>query len=394
MESTIAPEAAPSPNLDLGGNDDGAFFSELQQHHKDAVAGKKPWENNESQPEKNVESKPEPKKVEPKEKMRAKQAEKSVEQTSDDDDLPKYKDREPTEKERLTWKTLKDSKAEYDKLKPSFEKLQKEYNELLKKPSMSKEVEEEIAELRRFRDMTDFKLSDKYYDEVSVPMSKIDNEMTEILDSFQVDKKAFAAALMETTGWRRNVALDKALESAEDEVPAGAAQRLRELSGEMHEIWQKEENMRQDALRGKAAYDQQKRVEMDKKSLAEKQAWREAKSTAIDLVKESAAPLLKGMSEADKKEFLDAMHSTDISDDPKEKALQAVSVQYAALLINQLNKMQDELHKARKEAKALSQSRPNTRQKTGDEPKKLSDDDDDSALLGEIRDMRTTGRWR
>ena len=304
---------------------------------------------------------------------------------NEEDDLPTYKNRVPTEKEKATWKGLKETKTKYDELLPKFQELEKQFNELKEKPVFADDVTKELEELRRFRDMTDFKQSDFYRKEVSEPMESVQAELSEIVDTFKIEQSRLAKALTETSTWKRNMEIDKVLQDADDEVPGGVAQTIRDRAAQMHDIWKKEAEMEAEAGKGKAAYEADKRKEIDRKSLAEKQAWEKARTAAVDEVKNLTRPLLGKLGDEKSKELLEAMNAAEISDEPSERALQAIAPQLAATLIEHLNEQYKENAKLKKDLKALSSSKPGTTQTTGEEAKRSADDEDDDGLFKSIR---------
>ena len=388
----------PQPSQDLSFDDDFGSLRNAIRSAPDANKGEtqKPKEEapkvEKKQAEKPVEDKP--KSLKDKLKVEEEPAEEeSTEETTteegDEDDLPTYKDRKPTEKEKATWKGLKQAKAEYDKIKPEYEKLKAEFEEFKKKPVFDDEVTKELEELRRFRDMTDFKLSDTYQKEIAQPIGDIDRDISEMVTEFKIDKDGLAKAFTEISEWKRNLAIEKVLKEADDEIPTAIAKTILDKAGELHKLWKREAELEQEAGKNRAAYEHEKKQTVTKQTLEEQKAWQAALESSTQMIETQMAPLLKGLPQAQKEELMSALKEAKIADTPEDRALQAQAPHIAAVLIEHLNSLKKEMAELKKANKALSAASPasNGRQP---EPKKAASDDDDDGLFQAIRSA--TGR--
>lgn len=396
-----APQAAPDaqPQIDIGGDDDfSALRSAIQQapeaKQADPVMDSvkpKPAEKAPKQEAKPAEkADKQPKSLKDKLKVEDEPIE---EETTDEapegeeDDIPTYKDRVPTDKEKATWKGLKQTKAEYDKLKPEFEKMKAEYEEFKKKPVFDDEVTKELDELRRYRDMTKFELSETYQKEIAAPQAAIEKDIVEIAEEFKIDQAALGKAFTEISEWKRNLAIEKVLRESDEEVPGAITKTILDKAAKMHDIWQKEAQLKEDAAKNRAAYEHEERQKITKQTLEEQKAWQSALESSTQMIETQMAPLLKNMPKEQRDELMGALKEAKIADTPEDRALQAQAPHLAAVLIEQLNSMKKEMAELKKANKALSVASPSSNGRQA-EAKKADADDDEDGLFKAIRSQQ------
>lgn len=351
---------------------------------KQEKTAEKPQKQQEEKAENLAENKPKSLKEKLKVEEEAAEEEASETQEEGEDDIPTYKNRVATEKEKATWKGLKQVKEEYEKLKPEFEKLKAEYEEFKKKPVFDDEVTKELEDLRRFRDMTDFKLSETYQNEIAQPISEIDTDISEMVSEFHIDKDGLAKAFTEISEWKRNLAIEKVLKEADDEVPTAIAKTILDKANELHKIWKKEADLEENAAKNRAAYEHEKKQTVTKQTLEEQKAWQTAVESSTKMIETQMGPLLKQLPQEQRAELLSALKEAKIADTPEDRALQAQAPHLAAVLIEQLNGMRKELSDLRKANKALSAATPSSNGRQS-EAKKPAADEDDDALFQAIR---------
>ena len=396
-----APQAAPDaqPQIDIGGDDDfSALRSAIQQapeaKQADPVMDSvkpKPAEKAPKQEAKPAEkADKQPKSLKDKLKVEDEPIE---EETTDEapegegDDIPTYKDRVPTDKEKATWKGLKQTKAEYDKLKPEFEKMKAEYEEFKKKPVFDDEVTKELDELRRYRDMTKFELSETYQKEIAAPFAAIEKDIVEIAEEFKIDQAALGKAFTEISEWKRNLAIEKVLRESDEEVPGAITKTILDKAAKMHDIWQKEAQLKEDAGKNRAAYEYEQKQKVTKQTLEEQKAWQSALDSSTQMIETQMAPLLKNMPKEQRQELMSALKEAKIADTPEDRALQAQAPHLAAVLIEQLNSMKKEMAELKKANKALSVASPSSNGRQA-EAKKADADDDEDGLFKAIRSQQ------
>ena len=401
MDPAAAPQGDVQPSIDIGGDDDfSALRSAIQQapeakRQADPVMDSvkpKPAEKAPKQEQKPVEkeegAKEQPKSLKDKLKVEDEPVEEEPtdegKQEGDEEDIPTYKDRVPTDKEKATWKGLKQTKAEFEKLKPEYEKLKAEFEEFKKKPVFDDEVTKELEELRRFRDITDFKLSETYQKEIAAPMQSIDSDISEMVTEFKIDKDGLAKALMETTEWKRNLAIEKVLENSDETVPSAIAKTILDKAGELHKLWKREAELEEDAGKHRAAYEHEHKQKVTKQTLEEQKAWNDALESSTKMIESQMAPLLKNLPKEQRDELMGALKEAKIADTPEDRALQAQAPHLAAVLIEQLNSMKKEMAELKKANKALSAASPSSNGRQA-ETKKAESDDDDEGLFKSIR---------
>lgn len=401
MDPAAAPQGDVQPSIDVGGDDDfSALRSAIQQapeanKQADPVMDSvkpKPAEKALKQEQKPVEkeegAKEQPKSLKDKLKVEDEPVEEEPtnegKQEGDEEDIPTYKDRVPTEKEKATWKGLKQTKAEFEKLKPEYEKLKAENEELRKKPVLDDEVIKERDALRRFRDIMEFKLSDTYQMEIADPMQSIDSDISEMVTEFKIDKDGLAKAFMETTEWKRNLAIEKVLENSDETVPSAIAKTILDKAGELHKLWKREAELEEDAGKHRAAYEHEQKQKVTKQTLEEQKAWNDALESSTKMIESQMAPLLKNLPKEQRDELMGALKEAKIADTPEDRALQAQAPHLAAVLIEQLNSMKKEMAELKKANKALSAASPSSNGRQA-ETKKAESDDDDDGLFKSIR---------
>ena len=396
-----APQAAPDaqPQIDIGGDDDfSALRSAIQQapeaKQADPVMDSvkpKPAEKAPKQEAKPAEkADKQPKSLKDKLKVEDEPIE---EETTDEapegeeDDIPTYKDRVPTDKEKATWKGLKQTKAEYDKLKPEFEKMKAEYEEFKKKPVFDDEVTKELDELRRYRDMTKFELSETYQKEIAAPFAAIEKDIVEIAEEFKIDQAALGKAFTEISEWKRNLPIETDLRDSDEEDAGTITKTILDKAAKMHDSWQKEAQLKEDAAKNRAAYEHEERQKITKQTLEEQKAWQSALESSTQMIETQMAPLLKNMPKEQRDELMGALKEAKIADTPEDRALQAQAPHLAAVLIEQLNSMKKEMAELKKANKALSVASPSSNGRQA-EAKKADADDDEDGLFKAIRSQQ------
>lgn len=401
MDPAAAPQGEVQPSIDVGGDDD---FSALRSAIQQAPEAKKqadpvmdsvkpkPAEKAPKQEQKPVEkeegAKEQPKSLKDKLKVEEEPVEEEPaeegKQEGDDEDIPTYKDRVPTDKEKATWKGLKQTKAEFEKLKPEYEKLKAEFEEFKKKPVFDDEVTKELEELRRERNIFKFELSETFQNEVVLPKAAIEKDVVAIADRFKINKTELGKAFAEITDWERNLAIENVLNESDETVPAAIVKTILDKADKMHEIWQKEERLKEDAAKNRAAYEFEERQKVTKQTLEEQKAWNDALENSTKMIESQMAPLLKNLPKEQRDELMGALKEAKIADTPEDRALQAQAPHLAAVLIEQLNSMKKEMAELKKANKALSVASPSSNGRQA-ETKKTDSDDDDDGLFKSIR---------
>lgn len=401
MDPAAAPQGEVQPSIDVGGDDDfSALRSAIQQapeanKQADPVMDSvkpKPAEKAPKQEQKPVEkeegSKEQPKSLKDKLKVEDEPVEEEPteegKQEGDEEDIPTYKDRVPTEKEKATWKGLKQTKAEFEKLKPEYEKLKAEYEEFKKKPVADDELIKERDELRRFRDIMNYKLSEDYQSKVAIPQAEVEKEVVAIADRFKINKTELSKAFAEITDWERNLAIENVLSESDETVPTAIVNTILKKADRLHEIWQTEAKLEEDAAKNKAAYEFEHKQKVTKQTLEEQKAWNDALESSTKMIESQMAPLLKNLPKEQRDELMGALKEAKIADTPEDRALQAQAPHLAAVLIEQLNSMKKEMAELKKANKALSAASPSSNGRQA-ETKKAESDDDDDGLFQSIR---------
>ena len=387
-----APAAEAAPVLTDHGGDaevpgESSFFDKLRQadDHPDNVARKQ-------QEAPKPEVKPLEKKADPAQKPELKKAADklgSVEEEVVEEEKPADEEPPPegtNEKGLSRWKQLKAKEKVADELTKKVEAMTKEMEELRKSP-VSKEVQEKLEELQKFRDIHDVKRSKEYQESVIAPLAKAEKGIEEVCGEFKIDMDKMLHAMSEVSEWKRSIAIDKLVEEADD-APAAIKASLYKMADQLHVAWQKGAEIESKAGELRAAQEALANQGNEKQTYEQQQAWQKALAASKSLVETKLAPVLKGMTEDERKEFTSSIENATISDDPEERALQAQSPQVAAVLIRRLNNLTKEFNALKKERDTLIAARPGARERQTDDgdPNVPSSDEDFMARVRQADD--------
>lgn len=369
-------EAAPAD----GGGGEEAFFSQIAQadDHPNQLNRAPDRGDPAAQPEKKAQDPAAPKKpAEKLGKLEEPAVEKEAAATEDEDLPPGRKSGDVPEKEMSRWKQLRAEEKRAKALDEQVAKFQKEIEELRKSP-LSKEVEAELAKLREFRDIQDVKRSDEYVKAVARPMATVENQIMEITQEFKLDADKLFDAMTEKVDWKRNLAIDRLIDNSSEDVPDAIKVSLHKRADTLHDLWQKGADIESKASELRAAQEATNKQSTERQQYEQQQAWKKATAAQKEVVEQTLAPVIKAMTEEERTEFTSAIESAEISEDPEERALQAMAPQIAAVLIRRLNVQAKELAAARAENKALLGGRPGAKETRGEvaDPNAIADDDD------------------
>jgi hypothetical protein len=313
---------------------------------------------------------------------------------TEEPDLPPEGEQNP--KAMSKWKQLRAIEKQWKEAEPKIKEYEAKIAEL-QKASVPPELETELKELREFRDVYDLRNSPEFKKTVSEPLDRIGSEVGEIATEFKIDPSALLEAMREKSEWRRNIAIDKVVKIAADvaleedrEVPAGVANSLHNAANRMHAVWQKQAELETNAnnLRQSKELSQKQKAEVS--TVEQEKAWKQASEQSRGIIESKLSPVLKGLNDAEKTEFMDAVNSASISDDPVERAFQAQAPHVAAVLINRLNTVMKELAAVKKERDGIVAAKPGTKQNHGEPVKQaigLEDDDFAAELQAGMRNM-------
>lgn len=316
------------------------------------------------------------------------------EAAAEEADLPPEGEQNP--KAMSKWKQLRAIEKQWKEAEPKLKEYEAKIAEL-QKASVPPELDAELKELREFRDVYDLRNSPEFKKTVSEPLDRIGSEVGEIATEFKIDPSALLEAMCEKSEWRRNIAIDKVVKIAADvaleedrEVPAGVANSLHNAANRMHAVWQKQAELETNAnnLRQSKELSQKQKAEVS--TVEQEKAWKQASEQSRGIIESKLSPVLKGLNDAEKTEFMDAVNSASISDDPVERAFQAQAPHVAAVLINRLNTVMKELAAVKKERDGIVAAKPGTKQNHGEPVKQaigLEDDDFAAELQAGMRNM-------
>lgn len=300
------------------------------------------------------------------------------------------------------WKQLRQAEKQFKELEPKIKDYEAQIAEL-KKATIPPEIEKELAELRQHRDVFDLQNSPEFKKTVSEPLDRIGAEVSDIAKEFKLNEDALFSAMRETTEWKRTIAIEKAIKSAEKKaqedaeeagteyspIPSGVIGVIANHANRLHQVWQKQAELETKA----GELRQSKEVEQSQKSqlsTAQQEAeWQKAADESRTIIETNLAPVIKGLPEKDRAEFLEAVKGAKISDDPVSRAFQAQAPEVAAMLTNVVINLRKELAEQKKLNSGLISAKPGTKQNHGEPVKKANPgsdfDDFDDELAGAMR---------
>ena len=116
-------------------------------------------------------------------------------------------------------------------------------------------------------------------------------------------------------------------------------------------------------------------------SAQQEQAWQKASEATRTMLETKLAPVLKGLTEADRNNLVEALKAAKISDDPETRALQAQAPEIAAVMIQQFNNLRKQFNDLKKENAALVNARPGMGVKQPEKPQNRSVEEDDDEFM-------------
>lgn len=316
------------------------------------------------------------------------------------EELPPEGDQSPKAISR--WKQLRQAERQFKELEPKLKEYEAKIAEL-QKATVPPEIEKELAELRQHRDVFDLQNSPEFKKTVSEPLDRIGAEVSDIAKEFKLNEDALFSAMRETTEWKRTIAIEKAIKSAEKKaqeaseesgeeyspIPSGVIGVIANHANRLHQVWQKQAELETKA----GELRQSKEVEQSQKSqlstAQQESEWQKAADESRTIIETNLAPVIKGLPEKDRIEFLEAVKGAKISDDPVSRAFQAQAPEVAAMLTNVVINLRKELAEQKKLNSGLISAKPGTKQNHGEPVKKANPgadfDDFDDELAGAMR---------
>jgi len=389
-------EAAPGVN-DIGGEDSGesSFFDQIKaaDDHPSVLAKKATADPAADAKAKKVDAKPAEKPV-------AKKADKLAEVVEEpepeeakagDDETPPEgkKEGEEGEKQMTRWTQLRNEEKRARELDKTVTALKKEVEDLRKNP-ISKEAQAELDRHREREAIFEVERTPEYKNSVTAVLAKAEKGIEEICGEFKLDPDKMFDAMRELTDWKRQVAIDKIIDDA-DNVPSAIKSSLYKQAEQLHAGWLKGSEMKSKAAELRAAKEAQFEKTSTEQTFEQQQAWQKAVASSRAMMEKKIAPILKGMTETERKEFTDALDSAQISDDPEERAQQAHGIEVAAVVTRALIAQRKENAELKKTIASLTNARPGVKQAGAvedDDPNVPKDEEDFFAKVRNADDFR------
>ena len=325
--------------------------------------------------------------------------EKVEEVTTETEELPEG-DQSP--KAISKWKQLRQTEKQYRELEPKLKEYEAKIAEL-QKAVVPPELEAELAELRQHRDVFDLHNSPEFKKTVAEPLDRIGAEVGDIAREFKLDEGELLNAMRETTEWKRTIAIEKAIKSAEKQaqeaadesgeeyapIPSGVIGVIANHANRLHQVWQKQAELETKAGELKQSKEAEYTQKSQLSTVEQEKAWTKAVDESRTIIETNLAPVIKTLPEKDRAEFLEAVKSAKISDDPVSRAFQAQAPEVAAMLTNVVINLRKELAEQKKLNSGLISAKPGTKQNHGDPVKKVAPgadyDDFDNELESAMR---------
>lgn len=283
------------------------------------------------------------------------------------------------------WKQLRQTEKQFKELEPKLKEYEAKIAEL-QKAVIPPEIEAELAELRQHRDVFDLHNSPEFKKTVAEPLDRIGAEVGDIAREFKLDNGELINAIRETTEWKRTIAIEKAIKSAErkaqeaaDEsgeeyapIPSGVIGVIANHANRLHQVWQKQAELETKAGELKQSKEAEYTQKSQLSTVEQEKAWTKAADESRTIIETNLAPVIKTLPEKDRTEFLEAVKSAKISDDPVSRAFQAQAPEVAAMLTNVVINLRKELAEQKKLNSGLISAKPGTKQNHGDPVKKVA----------------------
>lgn len=318
------------------------------------------------------------------------------------EELPPEGDQSPKAISR--WKQLRQAEKQFKELEPKIKEYEAKIAEL-QKASIPAEVEAELAELRQHRDVFDLHNSPEFKKTVSEPLGRIETEVSDIAKEFKLNDDSLFDAMRETTEWKRTIAIEKAIKAAEKQaqeaadesgeeyapIPSGVIGVIANHANRLHQVWQKQAELETKAGELKQSKEAEYQQKSQLSTVEQEKAWTKAADESRTIIETNLAPVIKTLPEKDRAEFLEAVKSAKISDDPVSRAFQAQAPEVAAMLTNVVINLRKELAEQKKLNSGLISAKPGTKQNHGEPVKKAAFgtdfDDFDSELESAMRNQ-------
>lgn len=391
-------EAAPGVT-DMGGEDSGesSFFDQIKgaDDHPSVLAKKATADPAaDAKAKKVVETKPVEKPAKKADKLadvvEEPEPEEAKKGDGDDETPPEgKKEGEEGEKQMTRWTQLRNEEKRARELDKTVASLKKEVEDLRKNP-ISKEAQAELDRHREREAIFEVERTPEYKNSVTAVLAKAEKGIEEICGEFKLDPDKMFEAMRELTDWKRQVAIDKIIDDA-DNVPSAIKSSLYKQAEQLHAGWLKGSEMKSKAAELRAAKEAQFEKTSTEQTFEQQQVWQKAVASSRAMMEKKIAPVLKGMTEAERKEFTDALDSAQISDDPEERAQQAHGIEVAAVVTRALIAQRKENAELKKTIASLTNARPGVKQAGAvedDDPNAVKDDDDFFAKVRNADDFR------
>lgn len=376
-------EAAPGVT-DMGGEDSGesSFFDQIKgaDDHPSVLAKKATADPAADAKTKKVETKPVEKPVKEADKLAdvIEEPEPEEAKAGDDETPPEgKKEGEEGEKQMTRWTQLRNEEKRARELDKTVAALKKEVEDLRKNP-ISKEAQAKVDKYEEMVAARFVEQTKEYKDTVDAVLAKAERGMEEICKEFKLDPDKMFEAMKDPVDWKRHVAIDRLVDDA-DNVPSAIKASLYKQAEQLHAGWLKGNEMKSKAAELRAALDAQFEKTNTEQTFEQQQAWQKAVASSRAMMEKKIAPILKGMTETERKEFTDALDNAQISKDPEERAQQAHGIEVAAVVVRALIAQRKENADLKKTIASLTNARPGVKQAgvtEDDDPNAVKDDDD------------------
>lgn len=341
-------------------------------------------------------------KSKPTDKIGKVEEEQEEEPAEESEELPPEGDQSPKAISR--WKQLRQAEKQFKELGPKLKEYEAKIAEL-QKAVIPPEIEAELAELRLHRDVFDLHNSPEFKKTVAEPLDRIGGEVNEIAGEFKLNQDNLWDAIRETSEWKRTIAIEKVIKAADraaqaaaDEsgeeyspIPSSAIGVIANHANRAHQVWQKQAELETKAGELKQSKEAEYAQKSQLSTVEQEKAWAKAADESRTIIETNLAPVIKTLPEKDRAEFLEAVKSAKISDDPVSRAFQAQAPEVAAMLTNVVINLRKELAEQKKINSGLISAKPGTKQNHGEPVKKAAFgtdfDDFDSELESAMRNQ-------
>lgn len=255
---------------------------------------------------------------------------------------------EPTEpKAKLTWKTLRAIEAEHKQLKPQYETLKAELEQLRQNQGkLPEDIQREIEELRNFQAATAIEQTPEWKTTVSQPVQNLFARLGAVAETTKVSYDELVQLSNEPNGYLRNKKIQALMSQDGGEFDQSDLLEANETCSELNKVYQHAHSLKQKAAEIKTALEGKQTLESQQKT----QEFQQKLSTSASTMAERFKASLKSTDILSEQILQDvvSVRPADINTEPEMAIYQAQAGKLVPHLITKLQAATKELAATKK----------------------------------------------